>query len=101
MRAAVKIPLAYLGGVESLTNIEQAMGEGFDAVAMGRALIFDPHLVNNLQRGSVEKSGCIRCNRCVTMMYTQGGTSCVLHPPNDIQSNSIAGRYVGQSPALP
>ena len=92
IRAAVKMPLAYLGGVESLANAEQAMTEGFDAVAMGRALIFDPALVNNLLHRASEKSGCIRCNRCVTMMYTPGGTSCVLHAPNDPRMNMIPGR---------
>jgi 2,4-dienoyl-CoA reductase-like NADH-dependent reductase (Old Yellow Enzyme family) len=92
VRAAVTMPLAYLGGVESLANVEQAMGEGFDAVAMGRALIFDPNLVNNLHSRATEKSGCIRCNQCVAMMYTPGGTSCVLHAPNDARLNAIAGR---------
>jgi 2,4-dienoyl-CoA reductase-like NADH-dependent reductase (Old Yellow Enzyme family) len=92
VRAAVKMPLAYLGGVESLANVEQAMGEGFDAVALGRGLIFDPALVNNLHNHASEKSGCIRCNRCVTMMYTPGGTSCVLHAPNDVTANATPGR---------
>jgi 2,4-dienoyl-CoA reductase-like NADH-dependent reductase (Old Yellow Enzyme family) len=92
VRAAVTMPLAYLGGVESLANVEQAMGEGFDAVALGRALIFDPHLANHFRDHAVEKSGCIRCNRCVTAMYTPAGTSCVLHPPNDARMNTIAGR---------
>jgi len=92
IRAAVKMPLAYLGGVESLANVEQAMGEGFEAVALGRGLIFDPALVFHLQKRDAEKSGCIRCNRCVTMMYTPGGTSCVLHAPNDIAMNGMPGR---------
>jgi len=94
IRAAVTMPLAYLGGVESLANVEQALGEGFDAVAMGRALIFDADLVNKFQSHEVEKSGCIRCNRCVTMMYTPGGTSCVLHEPNDAGLNAVPARAV-------
>ena len=92
VRAAVTMPLAYLGGVESLANVEQAMGEGFEAVALGRALIFDPHLANHFRDHAVEKSGCIRCNRCVTAMYTPAGTSCVLHAPNDARLNVISGR---------
>jgi 2,4-dienoyl-CoA reductase-like NADH-dependent reductase (Old Yellow Enzyme family) len=92
IRAAVTMPLAYLGGVESLANVEQLLGEGFDAVALGRALIFEPDLVNKLQSGAAEKSGCIRCNRCVTMMYTPGGTSCVLHEPNDATLNTMRAR---------
>lgn len=37
VREAVRMPLAYLGGVRSLANIELAMQEGFEAVAMARA----------------------------------------------------------------
>lgn len=36
IRAAVVIPLGYLGGARSLANAEQAMAEGFDAVVMAR-----------------------------------------------------------------
>jgi 2,4-dienoyl-CoA reductase-like NADH-dependent reductase (Old Yellow Enzyme family) len=89
VRKAVKMPLAYLGGVKSIANVETAMEEGFDAVAMARALVFDPEFVNRLQSGGVQQSGCTSCNRCVVMMYTPGGTSCVLHKPNDAVLNRI------------
>lgn len=78
VRATVRMPLAYLGGVQSRAGIEQAMGDGFDAVALGRALVFDAAFVEQLRAGAVERSGCTACNRCVTMMYMPGGTSCVL-----------------------
>jgi 2,4-dienoyl-CoA reductase (NADPH2) len=87
VRAAVKLPLAYLGGAKSMAGVEQAMGDGFDCVVMGRALIHDPQLVNKFRDGSVTVSGCTACNHCVVMMYTPGGTSCVLHPPNDVAMN--------------
>ncbi len=77
VRAAVDMPLAYLGGVQSLEGVDLAMEDGFDAIAMGRALIFDPNFVNDLRAGSVTQSGCTACNRCVTMMYSPGGTSCI------------------------
>lgn len=83
VRAAVKLPLAYLGGVSSLEGIERAMAEGFDAVAMGRGLICQPDFVNRLSQGLARHSGCTACNRCVAMMYTPGGTSCVLGPAGD------------------
>jgi len=78
VRAAVDMPLAYLGGIQSLGGIDEAIDDGFDAIALGRALIYDPQFVNRLHSGEIEKSGCTACNRCVTMMYTPGGTSCVL-----------------------
>jgi 2,4-dienoyl-CoA reductase (NADPH2) len=87
VRAAVQLPLAYLGGVKSLAAAQRALAEGFDCVAMGRALIHDPALIGRFRDGSAVASGCTSCNRCVAMMYTPGGTSCVLYPPNDPQMN--------------
>jgi 2,4-dienoyl-CoA reductase (NADPH2) len=83
VRAAVKLPLAYLGGAKSLAGVQQAMAEGFDCVAMGRALIFDPEFVNKLQRGAATVSGCTACNECVSLMYSADGTRCVLKPAPD------------------
>ncbi|MCB2088608.1 MAG: NADH:flavin oxidoreductase [Sphingomonadaceae bacterium] len=80
VRAAVDMPLAYLGGIQSHEGVEQAMGDGFEAIAMGRALVHDPHFVNRLREGSIQTSGCTACNRCVTMMYSPGGTSCIESP---------------------
>jgi 2,4-dienoyl-CoA reductase-like NADH-dependent reductase (Old Yellow Enzyme family) len=90
VRAAVKMPLAYIGGVKSLDGIEQLMREGFDAVALGRVLLAEPDYVNKLQSGVSRDSICTACNRCVAMMYTPGGTSCVLGAPGDALLNSQA-----------
>lgn len=87
VRAAVKMPLAYLGGVKSVAGVEQAMAEGFDCVVMARALIHDPQLVNKFRSGEATTSGCTACNECVVMMYTPGGTSCVLREPNSAELN--------------
>jgi 2,4-dienoyl-CoA reductase-like NADH-dependent reductase (Old Yellow Enzyme family) len=88
IRKAVKMPLAYLGGIVSAEGIAQVMSEGFDAIAMGRVLVHDPRFVNDVRDGRVTKSECTSCNRCVTMMYTAGGTSCVLKSPNDAALNT-------------
>src|SRR5882757_1779715 len=87
VRAAVRMPLAYLGGVKSIAGVEQAMAEGFDCVVMARALIHDAQLVNKFRSGTATQSGCTACNECVVMMYTPGGTSCVLNAPNDAELN--------------
>ncbi|MGU7780744.1 NADH:flavin oxidoreductase [Burkholderia sp. PU8-34] len=89
VRAAVRMPLAYLGGVRSRDNVARALQDGFDAVAMARALMFEPDFVNRLRDGRSEQSGCTSCNRCVVSMYTPGGTSCALHPPNDPAPNRM------------
>lgn len=88
VRAAVKMPLAYLGGAKSLASIETLMAEGFDLVAMGRVLLAENDYVNKLASGASRDSICTACNRCVAMMYTPGGTSCVLGQPGDARLNS-------------
>ncbi len=89
VRAAVKMPLAYLGGVKSMAGVQQAMADGFDCIVMGRALIHDSDLVNQFRDGRATESGCTSCNRCVVSMYTPGGTTCVIKGLNDPALNRI------------
>jgi 2,4-dienoyl-CoA reductase (NADPH2) len=89
VRAAVGMPLGYLGGIRSLNGIRQAAADGFDAIVMGRALIHDPNFVTALERGAAMTSGCTSCNRCVPMMYSAGGTRCVLTPSSNLEWNAI------------
>ena len=89
IRAAVKTPLAYLGGAKSVDGIGAVMREGFDAVAMGRALIHQPDLLRAFANGTLTRSGCTACNECVRMMYTPGGTRCVLTSPDRPELNRI------------
>jgi len=79
-RAALALPLILLGGISTLASIRQAMAEGFDFVAMGRALLREPDLVARLQAGTSTEGTCIHCNRCVPSIYT--GTRCVLDHPD-------------------
>jgi 2,4-dienoyl-CoA reductase-like NADH-dependent reductase (Old Yellow Enzyme family) len=80
VRRAVRMPLVLLGGIVSRANVERAMAEGFDFVAMGRALIADPELVNRMARDGGARSRCTHCNVCVAEMDT-GGVRCVLDGP--------------------
>ena len=91
VRAAVSMPLAYLGGAKSVAGVQQILSDGFDGVVMGRALIHEPNLVNQFRDGSATVSGCTACNQCVVMMYTPAGTQCVLHAPNDLALNQTPG----------
>jgi len=77
VRQAVDIPLALLGGVSSRDNLTTAMGEGFELVAVARALLADPTWVRDLENGTLERTRCTRCNRCVAEME-RGGLRCVL-----------------------
>jgi 2,4-dienoyl-CoA reductase-like NADH-dependent reductase (Old Yellow Enzyme family) len=89
IRAAVELPLAYLGGIKSLANAEQATAEGFECVVMARALIHDPALVNKFRSGERTESGCDNCNGCVAYIYHPAGTRCVYNPPNDLALNQV------------
>jgi 2,4-dienoyl-CoA reductase-like NADH-dependent reductase (Old Yellow Enzyme family) len=80
VRQAVQVPLVLLGGIVSRDNIERAMVEGFDFVAMGRALINDPGLIAKFATGAADRSECIPCNKCVAEMDRPGGVRCVLNP---------------------
>jgi 2,4-dienoyl-CoA reductase-like NADH-dependent reductase (Old Yellow Enzyme family) len=76
---AVDVPLILLGGISRLDTAEQGIGEGFAFVAMARALLHDPDLVNKWQANITDRSGCIHCNRCMPTIYT--GTRCPLVDP--------------------
>lgn len=73
---AVNIPVIYIGGVESLTDMRQVLDEGFSFVQLGRATIQDPDFVLKLEAGLIERSPCDHCNRCVAAMDA-GGVHCV------------------------
>lgn len=95
IRQAVRMPLAYIGGVKSLDNVRQLLGEGFDCVALARALIHDPALVGHWRTGAVTRSACDSCNACVAKIYDPAGVSCIYGPPNDPRlTTTLAARQV-------
>jgi 2,4-dienoyl-CoA reductase-like NADH-dependent reductase (Old Yellow Enzyme family) len=75
-RAALRLPLVLLGGITRLETIHQAMAEGFEFIAMGRALLREPDLVTTFRAGVSGESLCVHCNKCVPTIYR--GTHCVL-----------------------
>jgi 2,4-dienoyl-CoA reductase-like NADH-dependent reductase (Old Yellow Enzyme family) len=80
VRKAVRVPLVLLGGIVSADNMQRAADEGFEYVALGRALIADPDLVNRIEAGEAVRTRCNACNRCVAEMDL-GGVRCVLDDP--------------------
>jgi 2,4-dienoyl-CoA reductase-like NADH-dependent reductase (Old Yellow Enzyme family) len=74
-RAAVRLPLMLLGGINRLDTLERARAEGFEFLALGRALIAEPDLVRRMQAGETREGRCTHCNRCVVEME-KGGTRC-------------------------
>ncbi len=72
VRKEVKVPLIYLGGVNSLDGINEIMNSGFEAIALARPLIYDAEFITKLKDGSISESGCNRCNECVLEMNRRG-----------------------------
>jgi len=77
-RHALTMPLILLGGVNRLDTIEHALSENFTFVAMARALLREPDLVDKMRAGTSTESLCIHCNKCMPTIYR--GTRCVLVP---------------------
>jgi 2,4-dienoyl-CoA reductase-like NADH-dependent reductase (Old Yellow Enzyme family) len=75
-RAALTMPLIYLGGVNKRETIDAIVAEGFDLVAMARALLREPDLVNTFRSGTRQDGLCVHCNKCMPTIYS--GTRCVL-----------------------
>jgi 2,4-dienoyl-CoA reductase-like NADH-dependent reductase (Old Yellow Enzyme family) len=75
-RAALKLPLVLLGGINRLDTMRTAMAEGFELVAMARALLREPDLIARLRSGAASEALCVHCNKCMPTIYR--GTHCVL-----------------------
>ncbi len=80
-RAELALPLILLGGVNRVETVHAALAEGFEFVAMGRALLREPDLIAQWHAGRTAEATCIHCNKCMPTIY--GGTHCVLVNPED------------------
>ena len=78
-RAELTMPLILLGGITNRETMDTAMAEGFDFVAMGRALLAEPDLLDRIRAdGDAHTvfSACTHCNQCMPTIYSH--THCVL-----------------------
>lgn len=82
-RDEMKMPLILLGGVNKLETIKGALSEGFELVAMARALLREPDLPNKFRSEERVEALCIHCNKCMPTIYS--GTRCVLIHPEPIR----------------
>ncbi|NUR31349.1 MAG: NADH:flavin oxidoreductase [Catenulispora sp.] len=73
-RAELELPVVLLGGVTDRAAMDRAMAAGFEFVAMARALLREPDLVNRISADPSTPSLCTHCNRCMPTIYT--GTRC-------------------------
>lgn len=86
-RAALKMPLIYVGGLVSRKKMEEVLDAGFTGLQVARALVRDTDFVNKLRTGEIECSQCGHSNYCIGRMYTleMKCHSCVNNLPANLQ----------------
>jgi 2,4-dienoyl-CoA reductase-like NADH-dependent reductase (Old Yellow Enzyme family) len=78
-RAELTMPLILLGGITNRETMDLAMAEGFQFVAMARALLAEPDLINRIADDGTRhgvQSACTHCNQCMPTIFTR--TRCVV-----------------------
>jgi 2,4-dienoyl-CoA reductase-like NADH-dependent reductase (Old Yellow Enzyme family) len=78
-RAELSMPLILLGGITNRETMDLAMAEGFQFVAMARALLAEPDLINRIAADGAAHtvhSACTHCNQCMPTIYSR--TRCVV-----------------------
>ena len=78
-RAELKMPLILLGGITNRETMDLAMAEGFQFVAMARALLAEPDLINRIAADGgahTVHSACTHCNQCMPTIFSR--THCVV-----------------------
>ncbi|MCQ2225029.1 MAG: NADH:flavin oxidoreductase [Paludibacteraceae bacterium] len=70
-REALKMPLCYIGGLISREKIDEVLNDGFEFVAMARALLNNPHFVNDMMNDEKARVECDHANYCIGRMYSR------------------------------
>ena len=88
--------LILLGGITNRDHVQAGLDEGFEFVAMGRALLREPDLVNKMIADPGTRSRCTHNNKCMVTVF--GRTHCVLDPQ---QRYGALPRPVSAKPTVP
>ena len=82
-RDALSMPLILLGGINRLDTIQAALDEGFEFVAMARALLREPDLINRMADRRRRPRGCASTATSACRRSTAAPTACWCHPTSD------------------
>ena len=67
VKEAVNIPVMQVGGLRTLSLMEQMVAEGTcDMVSLCRPFLREPDIVNKFESGESTRSACISCNKCLS-----------------------------------
>ena len=82
IKKAVRIPVTCVGSISDLEMADKIIAEGkADIVAMARAIIADPEIVNKTQRGELEDiRPCLRCCSCTEQTAHIFPIRCAVNP---------------------
>lgn len=81
LKAALNIPVIFVGGVRDQENIDEVMDAGLDFIALCRPFICEPNLVEVFKAG--ETSQCISCSKCF-VLWEREGRRCVKHDKPEV-----------------
>ncbi len=98
-REAVDLPLILLGGISERATAERGLAAGFEFVAMARAILHHPGIVDEWAHDTGTTSGCIHCNRCMPTIYT--GTRCPLVEPRPGDRPIVVPSWAADRPVSP
>jgi 2,4-dienoyl-CoA reductase-like NADH-dependent reductase (Old Yellow Enzyme family) len=87
-RDALSMPLILLGGINRFDTVQLAMRDGFEFVAIARALLREPDLVKRWREQGDHEGLCVHCNKCMPTIYR--GTHCVLVPTDERPGRRVA-----------
>ena len=88
-RAELKMPLILLGGITNRETMDLAMAEGFDFVAMGRALLAEPDLINRIKADGDAPFGAIRRAHTATNAWRPPSIERV--QPHPLRGHGVSG----------
>lgn len=82
IKAVVRIPVIGVGGVRTVETANELLSaQKADLIAMGRALIADPHLPRKSRTDGIrDVIPCIACNQCSFALRRFGCLRCAVNP---------------------
>ncbi len=82
IKSEVDIPVFHAGRIADIATAARAVAKGHvDMVAMTRAHMADPHIVNKLREGRADDiRQCVGANYCIDRIYVAGEALCIQNP---------------------
>lgn len=93
VKKAVRLPVTCIGAIMDLEMAEKIIAEGkADIVAMARAQVVDPEIVNKTYRGELDDiRPCLRCNICTDRVKDFFPVRCAVNP---VIGREVEYRYI-------